>query len=184
VKLQLLKVQGLCRVCGTDVLEHNHDLVTLGHSHLSEDVMSTAMDMLKVGVDTNPILDFTHLRTGRQLRRFELAALDPVDVRPVLSKNTDDLFGYIEAQGRCLIVELPIVGEQEHAAVLTMAREEHEKLMRIGNIASLDETEVRNPLGWMTYPIILVDDEKSIISGGLLFTAYEREEIFDWPFSS
>jgi hypothetical protein len=26
----------------------------------------------------------------------------------------------------------------------------------------------------------LIDDEKLLISGGVLFTAYEREEIFDW----
>jgi hypothetical protein len=97
VKLQLLKVQGLYRFAGRRVLEHNHDLLTLGHSDLPDDVMSTAMDMLKVGVDENQIPDFIHLPTGRQLSGFELAAFDSVELRPALSKNTDDLLEYMEA---------------------------------------------------------------------------------------
>jgi hypothetical protein len=35
-------------------------------------------------------------------------------------------------------------------------------------------------LGWTTYPITLVDDAKGLVSGWLLFTAYEREEMFAW----
>jgi hypothetical protein len=74
-------------------------MLTLGHSDLPDDVMSTAMDMLKARVDKNQILDFIHLRTGCQLSRFELAASDLVDLRPALIKNTDDLLEYMQAQG-------------------------------------------------------------------------------------
>jgi hypothetical protein len=63
--VQLLKVQRLSRVAGQRVLEHNHDLLTLAHSDLPDDVMSTAMDMLKIGVGKNQIIDFIQLCTDR-----------------------------------------------------------------------------------------------------------------------
>jgi hypothetical protein len=61
-----------------------------------------------------------------------------------------------------------------------MTGEEHGDLIRFGDIVFLDGTEVWNPLRWTIYPITLVDDEKAIIAGGLLLTAYEHGEMFDW----
>jgi hypothetical protein len=35
-------------------------------------------------------------------------------------------------------------------------------------------------MGWTTVPVTLVDDSKEILSGGFLFTAFEREEMYLW----
>jgi hypothetical protein len=39
---------------------------------------------------------------------------------------------------------------------------------------------MRNHLGWTTYPVAHFHDEKTLLSGGLLFTAYQREDMFEW----
>jgi hypothetical protein len=62
-------------------------------------------------------------------------------------------------------------GEMNRAAVSTITHEERMNLQRFG---------VRNPLGWTSYPITLINQNRTWMSGGIGFTAYERGEMFEW----
>jgi hypothetical protein len=109
-----------------------------------------------------------------------LAARDSQDIRLEIVTDTDRLVGYMHTHGDCWLFEVPVDDEMKHAAVLTITIEERGNLEQFGDVVFLDGTAVPNPLGWTTYPITLVDDTKGLMSGGLLFTAYEREEMFLW----
>jgi hypothetical protein len=53
-------------------------------------------------------------------------------------------------------------------------------LRGFGDAIFLDGTAIKNPMEWTTYPITLVNDERELGSEGLMFTAFEREEVFEW----
>jgi hypothetical protein len=80
----------------------------------------------------------------------------------------------------CPLFELFMDKEQRCATILIIRNEERQNLEWFKDVMFLDGTVVRNPLGWATYPITLVDDENGLISCGMPFTAYEWEEIFEW----
>jgi hypothetical protein len=184
MKIQLLRQDGLYHVSGKRQLEHNHDMLTSLQADIPEDIQATVADLLKVGVEKTRILDYVYLRTGRLLSSFQLAAIDSKDLQIALDTDTNSLLEYMQDKGECRLFELLMDEEQKRAAILTITNEERQNLERFGDVVFLDGTVVRNPLGWNTYPIILVDDEKGLISGGLLFTAYEREQMFEWLLQS
>jgi hypothetical protein len=57
--------------------------------------------------------------------------------------------------------------------------EERRNLERFGDVVFLDGTTARNPLGWTTYPVILVDHKVTLLSGWSLFAARERKDMFE-----
>jgi hypothetical protein len=56
---------------------------------------------------------------------------------------------------------LEVDGELKQAAIFTLMIEERRNLERFWHVVCLDGTAVHNPLGWTTYPVTLVDDEKT-----------------------
>jgi hypothetical protein len=178
MKIQLRKCGPLYHIQGHPQLEHNHDLLSPKHPDITDDLEAIVKDLLKVGMPRTRILDFLVLRTGRIFSWFQLAELDSEDIRRAIGTDTDRLLEYMCTRGDCWLFEVPVDDEMKRAAILTITAEERENLGLFGDVVFLDGTAVRNPLGWTTYPMTLVDDAKGIVSGGLLFTAYEREEMF------
>jgi hypothetical protein len=180
VKIQLRKRNGIYRIQGNRELEHNHPLLTSDREDIPGSIQETVKDLLKVGMDKSRILAFIHLRTARVFSRLQLAVIDSQDLPMALATNTDVLLEHMYDKGECRIITLEADGELKRAAIFRLTVEERRNLERFGEVVFLDGTAVRNPLGWTTYPITLVDDEKTLLSGGLLFTAYEREDMFEW----
>jgi hypothetical protein len=83
-------------------------------------------------------------------------------------------------KGSCDVLEMPMDGESSSTAILTPTGQEETDLKRFGGVIFLDDTAIKNPMGWTTCPITLVNDERELSSGGLMFTAFERDEVFEW----
>jgi hypothetical protein len=108
------------------------------------------------------------------------AAIDSQDLPMALETDTNVLLGHMYDKAECRIFTSEADGELKRAAIFTLTVEEQRNLERFGDVVFLYGTAARNPLGWTTYPVTLVDDEKTLLSGRLLFTAYEREDMFEW----
>jgi hypothetical protein len=162
-------------------LEHNHPLLQNGHERLLDDVESYARSMSAVGIPRSLILAFLQERTGRFLSRQELSSLFEAESVDVMGTETADLIAYVEAEGRmCYICEFPDGDDFVRAAVFTISAIEATNLNRFDDVLFLDSTAIRNAMGWTMVPVTLVDDSKEILSGGLSFTAFEREETYIW----
>jgi hypothetical protein len=122
-------------------------------------------DLVKVGVEKTCIQDYVFLRTGSVLSPFQLAAIDSEALQIALDTVTSFPLEYMQDKGECQLFELLMDKEQKRAAILTITNEERQNLARFGDVVFLDGTVVRNPLGWTTYQITLVDDEKGLMSG-------------------
>jgi hypothetical protein len=140
----------------------------------------TIRNLLKSGVDKSRIIDFVHLRTGCLLSRLQLALMESPDLPRALVANADELLLCMETEGHSRVLEMEIDGEVKRTAILTITSNDQDNLSRFGDVAFLDGTAIRNELGWTAYPITLIDDERMLASGGLLLTAYERGETFEW----
>jgi hypothetical protein len=79
-----------------------------------------------------------------------------------------------------MVSEMAVDREMSRAAILVITEKESANSERYGGVMFLDVTAVGTPLGWTVCLITLVDEEKGIVSGGLLFTANEREEMLAW----
>jgi hypothetical protein len=135
--------------------------------------------MLAVGIPRSHILAFIQERTGHFLRRHELSSLFEAEFVDAMGTEAADLIAHVEAEGgMCYICELPDGDDFVRAAVFTVSPIETTDLNRFGDVLFLDGTAIRNAMGWTTVPVTHVDDSKEILSGGLLFTAFEREEIY------
>jgi hypothetical protein len=98
-----------------------------------------------------------------------------------MGSETADLIAHVEAEGgMCYICELPDGDDFIRAAVFTVSPIEATNLNRFGDVFFFGGTAIRNAMGWTTVPVTLVDGPKEIVSGGLLFTAFEREEMYLW----
>jgi hypothetical protein len=162
-------------------LEHNHEMLTNRPEALPDDIASTVRAMLSVGVPKALVLAFVHETTGRCLSRQELSSGFGAESVPVLRVESAELIANVEADGGiCHVYDLPDGDDFARADVFTLTQEESMNLTRFGDVLFLDGTAIRNAMGWATVPVTLVDDCKEIISGGLLFTAFEREEIYVW----
>jgi hypothetical protein len=165
---------------GDHQLEDNHDLLSPKQPDIPDDLEAIVKDLFKIRRPKARILDFLVLRTGRRFDWFQLAALNSQDMRLAIGMDTDRLIEYMHTDGDCWLFEVRVDDEMKRAAILSITTEERGNLKQFGEVVFLDGTAIRNPLGWATYPITLVDDAKGLVSGGLLFTAYERKEMFAW----
>jgi hypothetical protein len=170
--------------CRKRRLEHKPEMLTALQMGIPEDIQATVVDLLKVEVEKTRIQDYVFLRTDSLLSQFQLAALDSEDVQIALDTDTDSLLEDMQDKGECRLFELLMDKEQKRAAILTITNEERQNCERFGDVVLLDGTVVRNSVSCTTYPITRADDEKRLMSGGLLFTAYEREKMFEWLLQS
>jgi hypothetical protein len=131
-------------------------------------------------MDKSRILDFVYFRIGRIFSRFQLAALNTHDLPLALATNIDVLLQHMQDKEECRIFTLDVEGELKRAAIFTVIVEERLNLERFGDVVCLDGAVMCNRLGWTIYPVARVHDKKTLLSGGLLFTAYEREDMFEW----
>ena len=162
-------------------LEHNHPMLTSGREQLPDEVESCARSMLAVGIARPLILAFIQERTGRFLTRQELSNLFEAESVDAIGTESADLIAHVETEGgMCYPFDIPSGDDFVRAAVFTLTAIEATNLERFGDVLFLDGTAIRNAMGWTTVPVTLVDDSKEILSGGLLFTAFEREEIYLW----
>lgn len=162
-------------------LEHNHELLPSGRERLPDDVESCVRSMLAVGISRPLILAFIRERTGRFLSRQELSTLFEAECVQAIGTETADLIAQVEAEGgMCYVFDFPDGDDVVRAAVFTLTAIEAANLEKFGDVLFLDGTAIRNVMGWTTVPVTLIDDSKEILSGGLLFTAFEREEIYIW----
>jgi hypothetical protein len=120
-------------------------------------------------------------RTGRFLSRQELSSLFEGESVDVMGTEAAHLIAHVEAEGgMCSLCESPDGDDFLRAAVFTVSPIEAANLNRFGDVLFLDGTALRNAMGWTTVPVTHVGDSKEILSGELLFTAFEREEIDIW----
>jgi hypothetical protein len=114
----------------------------------------------------NSEFSLSHVPTGCSFDRLQLAALHSEDIRPALGTNTENLLEYIQDQRDYIRFELPVDGEPKRAAILPITAQDHHNVGPVGDVVFLDGMGANNPLGWTTYSITLVDDEKAVCTGG------------------
>jgi hypothetical protein len=158
--------------------EHNHDMLPR-RAGITKDLRRILQDLKSVGVENFRLVNFATIETGQRLTAAELGlARDAGDTNlteteSVISHmlDTDGLFNAFSVQTETGV---------GRAAVFTVSGPEKENWRRFGDVVFLDGTKIQNSLGWTTWPVTLVNDRKEIVSGGVLFTAYEREDVFVW----
>jgi hypothetical protein len=134
--------------------------------------------MIQAGIGRREVGAVIHHMVGQCPTHEQLATLMGNDkVEPLAAETARLIANVVENGGECRAFE---VGVNERAAVLTITAFEKENLRRFGDVIFLDGTMIRNSLGWTTLPITLLNESKEITSGGLSFTAFETQEIFDW----
>jgi hypothetical protein len=171
-------IRGPYHVMPSSVLEHNHDLLPAGAPPLSEAIRSTAKAMLEIGIERRAVIATVYQLIGHPPTPEQLASIMDTDQMTHLVSETEALIHYMtENGGDWFAFEIPT---GERAAILTITPPETANLRQFGDVIFLDGTMMRNPLGWTTIPITLINECYQIVSGGLLFTAYETEEVFDW----
>jgi hypothetical protein len=162
-------------------LEHNHPLLPAKAPALPQDVEEHAKLMAKIGVARPAVVRFIHEATGTFPTATQVASLfSPERPHPDQSQ-TDALIAHVEGNGGlCIQWETIEFDEPVRGAVLTVTPDKLRNLRQFGDVLFLDGTAIRNELGWTTYPVTLLDNGNQIVSGGLLFTAFERTEVFCW----
>jgi hypothetical protein len=180
MKIQVLKHDGLYHVGDRYMIEHNHPLLTVTYPNFPSDLDGTIRGLRKSGFDMSRIIDFVHLRTGCLLNRLQPALMESPDLRRALVANTDKLLLYMETECKSRVLEMEIGGEVKRTAILTATSNEQDDLRRFGDVVLLDGTAIQDELGRTAYPITLIEDERMLGSGGLLLTACELEETFEW----
>jgi hypothetical protein len=163
------------------VLDHNHEPLPFKPESLPKDLEDHVKVMASIGIGRPVIAHFLHEVTGEYPTASQLSSFYTPD-RPLPDvSQTEGLIELVHAQGgQSFTKETVEAGQTVRAAVFTITEQERNNLASLGDVLFLDGTAIRNELGWTTYPVGLLDESNHIISGGLLFTAFEREEIFDW----
>jgi hypothetical protein len=153
------------------------------HICLSDDTRQVVRELLRAGLQPDGVISFILARTGEIVSRLDLMDLVEPGLEQALGTETDTLIEHMmaaDANGQFDIFLVDGANESLRAAVATFTEEEMKNLERFGDVVFLDGTSIRNRLGWTCYPITLIGDRKELVSGGLLFAAYEREEMFTW----
>jgi hypothetical protein len=165
-------------VTESSILVHNHDLLPPAIPMLPKNIEESAKAMLQIGIGRCEVITYIRHMMGYCPTREQLATLMKDDGVEPLATETEKLVAEVVSQGGESHVYL--IGEDLRAAVLTITPFERENLRRFGDVIFLDGTMIRNSLGWTTFPITLINEARAITSGGLLFTAFETQEVFDW----
>jgi hypothetical protein len=163
------------------VLEHNHEPLPFKPEALPKELEDHVKVMASIGIGRPAISHFLHEVTGEYPTASQLASFFTPD-RPYPDQSqTEGLIELIHSQGgETFTKETVEAGQTVRAAVFTATPQERRNLESLGDVLFLDGTAIRNELGWTTYPVGLLDESNHIVSGGLLFTAFERQEIFHW----
>jgi hypothetical protein len=162
-------------------LEHNHPMLPAKPAFLPRDVESHVKVMARIGVARADVNRFVHEVTGQYLTRDQLAAFFESDRARPGASETKRLIDFMEENGgNAFPWEIDQDGDRVRAGVFTVTAQERNNLQTFGDVLFLDGTAITNELGWTTFPVTLVDDANHIVSGGLLFMAYERAEVYLW----
>jgi hypothetical protein len=134
--------------------------------------------MAHVGIGRKSILAGLCRMVGHVPTLQQLSPVIGIDQLEVAGSKTEELITHVASQGGSYkIFEIPT---DERGTVLIIMPLEYENLERFGDIVFLNGAMVRNALEWTTFPIPLTNKSCQIVSGGLLFTDFETESIFDW----
>jgi hypothetical protein len=162
-------------------LQHNHEVQAPAAEDIAPDLQQMVRDMKRVGVANAQISDFVFMRSGSLLTCFDLARLVGEFHPEVLNLETEALISEMDEGGGCWwAYEVEVEGSTKRAAILTMTPEERDNLRHYGDVIFLDGTFIANELGWTTVPVVLINHQREIVSGGWLFTAVEQTEIYLW----
>lgn len=177
IKLRRRATEKVFLVMPSSVLIHDHELLPPLMSFLPREVEDAARAMLQVGIGKREVTAVIHQMIGQPPTREQLITLMQDDQITPMATETELLIAQIAEDGG---ESYTFLMGGERAAVLTITALEKENLTRFGDVLFLDGTMIRNSLGWTTLPVTLINEAKQITSGGLLFTAFENQEIFDW----
>jgi hypothetical protein len=133
--------------------------------------------MLQFGIGKGEVAAVIHQMIGHKLTQEQLTTLMQDDAISPMAIETEHLIAQVaEDDGTCQV----FLVDNERAAVLTITHVWSENFRRFGDILFLNGPMIGNSLGWTTLLITLVNKSKQITSGGLLFTAFEDQDVFDW----
>jgi hypothetical protein len=180
-RFKLRRHGGSYVIMPNSILEHNHDPLPFKPEALPQSVEDHVKIMARIGIGRPSISHSIHEVVGQYPTTSQLGSFFAPDRPSPEASETDDLISHVEAQGGNSIPWKTVeAGTTVRGAVLTLTIDEQRNLDLFGDVLFLDGTAIRNELGWTTYPISLVDNANRILSGGLLFTAFERTEVFYW----
>lgn len=167
-------------------LTHNHELKT-GLSlkyqlqFIDGELLLLIENMINSDIPPNKIRKFLYKQGFDNISTLQIRQLQLRKSVADSNIESDDLINYIKKSGgKHKIFSLPQEGVEHRLAILTFQPQEISNLQHYGDILFIDGTQVKLNLRWEVVPITLIDENKNIKCGGILYASIFTEEVIVW----
>ena len=136
--------------------------------------------MYKSGVSYRKIQKFVFNMTGMYLSAYNIGKLTNEKSIKTFNSQTNDLVQFMDTIGRSFIFQNENMDQITRIAIFTITDSEISNLQKYGEVIQLDATSINLENKWYLIPITILDVNRNIMSGGMIFSAFITEEIIVW----
>ena len=162
-------------------LLHNHELVVPRSKSVNEDTQEIVKKMKKIGIKNYQICEFIQIEKGILITPADIESISANMEPEKTSFQTAELSHYMNSiSGNFEIYSIQKENKNNIIAIFTQTEEEHENLLKYGDVIFFDGTKINNELRWDLFPVTLIDNNKEIVSGGVFFLGLQTSDVFRW----
>mgnify|MGYP001050602289 FL=1 len=164
-------------------LNHNHQLKPqrLTVKILNEEILQIVRDMLHSDIPPSKIRKFLYNKGVINISTLQIRLLDTEKPNSSIVSESDELIEYLENNdGFYEPFEKYHDGVNHRLALFTMTKDEENNLRNFGDVIFIDGTQVKLTLKWEVIPITVIDKNKNIRCGGILYASLFTEEVIIW----
>ncbi len=166
------------------IATHSHPLVPELFTHLiiQQPVLDLINTMLHSNIKLSQITTVIKSHYNVSLTSCQLRILCSKLKRKIVHSETQELHEYMfENGGQSFLFERKTKkGCIYRKAIATFSKSELQNLHDHGDFVSIDPTFTPQTMDWSVIPITLVNCERKIISGGIIFTSGNTGQVFKW----